>query len=225
MIEEPPKENSADLATSAVGETNRRGFLLKSLLVCSGGAAGLWLTYKHRHEIVSGWSHWTKETAEKESVSTLKKRESSIPDLASVRDYRAYLAKNKLPYLSADEIIRPQFKYRSGVCSGVPPKHLWRNIRQTARVANEIRHRLGVPLNTVISAYRSPEYNDRCPGASKNSQHLKNRALDLIYACPPKKAFEMAAQLRNEGFFKGGIGLYSGFIHIDTRGKNATWGV
>ena len=48
-------------------------------------------------------------------------------------------------------------------------------------------------------------------------------ALDIVYYCSPRKAYQMALQLRREGFFRGGIGLYSTFIHLDTRGYAATW--
>jgi len=193
----------------------------------AGVSAATWLAFSQREQMDVLWRKVTDRSKEQDSDrrTTKGKKKSPIPDSGDVREYRAYLASDQLSYLSADEILRPHFKYRSGVCSGVPPKHLWKNMRETARVANEIRRRLGVPLHTVVSAYRSPQYNARCPGASKYSQHLKNCALDLIYSCSSKSAFDMAVKLRDEGFFKGGIGLYSNFIHIDTRGRNATWGV
>lgn len=221
MVDDFHKED--EVAHEQIEKTGRRGFLLKSSLALAGGAAVTWQTWEHRQKILSALSRAT--ASQDHPESTPKKKRSGVPDLPSVRDYQTYLAQDELPYLSPNEIIRPHFKYRSGVCSGVPPKHLWKNMLRTARVANEIRFRLGVPLHTVVSAYRSPEYNGRCPGASKYSQHLKNRALDLIYSCPPKHAFDIAVKLRDEGLFKGGIGLYSTFIHIDTRGRNATWGV
>ena len=154
-----------------------------------------------------------------------RKPYNPIPNSPTVKAYRKFLANNPVQYLSPNELLRPHFKTRGGACSGVPPEHLWRNMVVTVRVADEIRRRLGVPLHTVASAYRSPQYDAKCPGASKYSQHMHNRALDLVYACPPREAFDAADQLRKEGFFKGGIGLYSNFIHIDTRGRNATWGV
>ncbi|WP_075087948.1 D-Ala-D-Ala carboxypeptidase family metallohydrolase [Verrucomicrobium spinosum] len=77
---------------------------------------------------------------------------------------------------------------------------------------------------TIASAYRSPAYNATCPGAAPQSFHLHNLALDLVYDCPPAKVAEAAHALRNRGFFRGGIGKYPSFTHIDTRGKNADWG-
>jgi len=52
---------------------------------------------------------------------------------------------------------------------------------------------------------------------------MENRALDLVFAGGPAEAAETAKELREEGFFRGGIGTYTSFVHIDTRGRNATW--
>mgnify|MGYP005996010811 CR=1 FL=1 len=145
-------------------------------------AATFWFGHRHREQAISIWTRIAHlgDAIEHSQGERNSKPRSPIPDHADVHDYRSYLAKDRQTYLSPDEILRPHFKYRSGVCSGVPPKHLWPNMVRTARVANEIRNRLGVRLDTVVSAYRSPAYNSRCPGASKYSQHLQNRALDLI---------------------------------------------
>ena len=61
------------------------------------------------------------------------------------------------------------------------------------------------------------------PGAVRGSYHTRNQALDLVYFCTTRKAYDMAVKLRQEGFFRGGIGLYPTFIHLDTRGYTATW--
>lgn len=149
----------------------------------------------------------------------------AIPNTAEVREYEAFLAAHPLRYLSPHEIIRPHFKKRGDVICGLPPRELWNNLLPTLRVADELRARLHSPLRIVVSAYRSPQYNAKCPGASKHSQHLQNHALDLIFDCGPEEAFAMAQQLRNEHKFTGGLGLYDSFIHIDTRPRNATWGL
>lgn len=148
-----------------------------------------------------------------------------IPDTREVREYTAHLVAHPLRHLRPDEIIRPHFKKRGEVLCGLPPRALWDNLLPTLRVADELRERLDLPLQLIISAYRSPQYNAKCPGASTRSQHLHNRALDLVFDCPAEDAFAMAKTLREEGLFTGGLGLYESFIHIDTRGRNATWGV
>lgn len=146
-------------------------------------------------------------------------------NFAEAQDYRDFLAIHPLRYLSPSEILRPHHKCRSGIPCGIPPREYWSNLLPTLEAADELRARLGVPLLEVTSAYRSPAYNAKCPGAVPGSQHTYNRALDLVYDCPPEEAFAAALALRAEGFFTGGLGLYEGFIHLDTRGTDATWGV
>ena len=107
--------------------------------------------------------------------------------------------------------------------NSLPPEEKWDKLVPTLRAADEIRDRLEVPLCRITSGYRAPRYNAIIPGAVRNSYHTRNQALDLVYYCSPRKAYNMALQLRREGFFRGGVGLYSTFIHLDTRGYAATW--
>lgn len=137
--------------------------------------------------------------------------------------YTEFLKSLELRYIQPREIIRAHLKKRDEVANGFPPEKLWKKMVPTVRVADEIRHRLGKRMLCVYSAYRSPEYNAKCPGAASRSYHMKNCALDLQYDCAPAKVAEVAKKLRDEKFFKGGIGIYKGFVHIDTRGYNATW--
>jgi uncharacterized protein YcbK (DUF882 family) len=54
---------------------------------------------------------------------------------------------------------------------------------------------------------------------------MRNVALDLQFDSRPSKVAKVARALREEGRFRGGIGLYPDFVHVDTRGTNATWQV
>ncbi len=144
--------------------------------------------------------------------------------LVDEQEYVEFLAAFQLQHITPQEIIRPHRNIRGGVRNQLPPRYLWKNIRKPLQVAEELRRRLGVPLNLINSAYRSPAYNAQCPGAAKRSYHLRNMALDLMFDCSSTLAAEVAWQLREEGFFKGGVGIYPTFIHIDTRGRNANWG-
>lgn len=137
-------------------------------------------------------------------------------------DYAKFIAKFDFRYIKPREVIQPHRRVRNGVSNTLPPARLWANMPETLRVADEIRHRLGTPLDYITSAYRCPSYNRQCGGASQ-SLHMRNNALDLVYASGPDAAFAIAKELREEGFFRGGIGLYRSFIHIDTRGYNASW--
>ena len=76
--------------------------------------------------------------------------------------------------------------------------------------------------------WRAPGWSaaGRTVGGAALSQHLQFNALDIaISGVSAKRVYERLLQWRSEGRFKGGIGYYpsSGFVHIDTRGRNATW--
>lgn len=101
-----------------------------------------------------------------------------------------------------------------------PPASLWPNMERTAKVLQEARKRLGKPIK-ITSAYRSPAYNKRIGGVS-NSTHVQFNAVDLV-TDNPATLYLLLLDLRREGLFKGGLGLYRSFVHLDTRGHNATW--
>ena len=146
------------------------------------------------------------------------------PILPHENDYAEFLGTLNLRYIKPHEIISPHRRERNGVANVLPPREFWRRMVPTLQVADELRERLGVKLRYITSAYRSIEYNAQCPGASPGSYHTKNIALDLVYDCPTTVAIAEARKMRDEGLFKGGLGLYKSFIHIDTRGRNANWG-
>lgn len=110
---------------------------------------------------------------------------------------------------------------------GTPYPAEWRADRavELAKAFERIRELCGFPL-IVNSAYRTAVYNDRIGGAAK-SQHVEGRALDLHPASGGLKALQklrgVAEVVRREGLIRG-IGIYDGFVHVDTRpGKSATW--
>lgn len=143
--------------------------------------------------------------------------------LESEAEYTEFLATIPLRYITPEEVIRPHRNIRDGVANELPPRSYWKRMEKPLRVADEIRHRLGKPLYCINSAYRSPAYNAACPGTATWSYHMKNQALDLMFTGGSTAAAEVAKKLREEKFFHGGIGTYPNFIHIDTRGSNATW--
>jgi hypothetical protein len=115
-----------------------------------------------------------------------------------------------------------------GSCHGLnalPPKSLWTNLSATARVLDELRHRLGASVR-LNSIYRNQAYNSCLSGAAAESQHKSMRAADFTAADGngPQHWRSVLLKMRNdEGLFKGGIGLYNTFVHVDTRGHNADW--
>jgi hypothetical protein len=101
-----------------------------------------------------------------------------------------------------------------------PPAALWPNMETTAKVLQEARNRLGKPIR-ITSAYRDAAYNRKIGGVP-NSTHVQFNALDLV-TDKPAALYLLLLDLRREGLFKGGLGLYRSFVHLDSRGHNATW--
>ncbi|WP_411827712.1 YcbK family protein [Luteolibacter sp. AS25] len=192
---------------------------------------GLGLTVHHaarQPEVRAAYSRLTAVPAvaaqpTKSSVGRPYRSSRSHPPLPNQLEYETYLKELELRYITPAEIFAAHRRSRNGVSNTLPPRDFWPHIAPTLAIADELRHRLGVPLTYITSAYRSPLYNKQCPGAAKFSQHTQNRALDLVFSCSPKIAFEESLKMRKERLFKGGVGLYSSFIHIDTRGHDATW--
>ena len=137
--------------------------------------------------------------------------------------YAEFINSLGLRYITAAEVIRPHWSDINGVRNELPPRELWTMLPPALRLADEMRARLGVPLLKITSAYRSPRYNRMVAGSASRSYHMRNQALDLVFACSARKATAVAVQLRREGKFRGGIGQYSTFVHLDTRGFNASW--
>ena len=138
--------------------------------------------------------------------------------------YRNYLEGLQLNHFSADELIAQGDRTRSGVSNSLPPESIWPAMVRTLWVADMARSALGFPI-TITSAFRNEAYNRQVGGASR-SAHLRNEALDLIPAGGKiNDLWRVLLALRRGGAFKGGLGYYpKKFIHLDTRGVNATWG-
>jgi len=164
---------------------------------------------------------YLRQLRDKASSSRPKRETVDHLNVPEVAEYIVFLRSLGLQYFSPEEIVRPHHNLRNGVRNNIPPKQLWGEITHTLRVADELRDRLGARAE-VLSVYRSPAYNTAINGASR-SQHVRNRALDLKFSCSSDEAFAIAEKMREEGIFSGGIGRYSSFIHIDTRGYDATW--
>jgi len=101
-----------------------------------------------------------------------------------------------------------------------PPDRLIHDIVPCAIVLDRIREDYGSAI-VINSCYRSPAYNRSIGGASQ-SYHMKFVACDITgYSI--SRLHRIAKDLRNQGMFLGGIGRYNSFVHVDTRGYNATW--
>lgn len=74
----------------------------------------------------------------------------------------------------------------------------------------------------INSAFRCAKHN-KDVGGLPDSQHLLGKAFDLASSFVKPRAISLTAE-RIPVFANGGIGLYSHFVHLDTRGTKARWG-
>lgn len=140
-----------------------------------------------------------------------------------LNDYARYLQGLRLSRVTPKQIIASHAKSHGSVWNTLPPKSLWKNISPTLKVLDRLGGELGMPVKEVVSAYRSPSYNARCPGAKTGSYHQANVAVDVRFATPPSSVTKEARDLRSQGVFSGGVGSYPNFTHVDTRGLNVDW--
>ncbi|MBQ5658783.1 MAG: DUF882 domain-containing protein, partial [Peptococcaceae bacterium] len=86
-------------------------------------------------------------------------------------------------------------------------------------VLQKVRTHFARPV-AINSAYRTPAHNKRV-GGETFSQHQYGTAADIVVTgVAPKK---VAAFVETLLLGKGGIGIYKGFVHIDTRKVRARW--
>lgn len=142
---------------------------------------------------------------------------------SNVEVYSRYLSRIGLRNISIRQIIDTHAKAHGNVHNTLPPRQLWGNIQKTLRALDKVSVGLGEPVSEVVSVYRSPAYNACCPGAKSHSYHLRNNAIDVRFNASPRKVAAVARGMREAGLFRGGIGRYSDFTHLDTRGTNADW--
>jgi uncharacterized protein YcbK (DUF882 family) len=138
--------------------------------------------------------------------------------------FSEWFAAQKFRHFGSGEFTSYFAAQRKAVKNSTPPKRLWKNILQTLRIVDELRASFGKPCR-ILSSYRSPAYN-RAIGGAPLSQHLEFTALDIaIDGVSTKRVYDRLIEWRRAGKFTGGLGLYpsSGFVHIDTRGRNSTW--
>jgi hypothetical protein len=140
-----------------------------------------------------------------------------------LKAYADYLASIRLQRLTPRQVIEAHAKKHGSVWNSLPPRKLWRYMVPTLRVVDRVSMQLGQPVQEIVSAYRSPAYNARCAGARSGSWHQSNVAVDVKFPVAASSVAQTARTLRSAGYFRGGVGRYSGFTHIDTRGQNVDW--
>ncbi|MCW1921479.1 D-Ala-D-Ala carboxypeptidase family metallohydrolase [Luteolibacter arcticus] len=140
-----------------------------------------------------------------------------------LKAYSDFLASLRLQRLTPRQVIEAHAKQRGSVWNALPPRAYWRQMVPTLRVIDRVAIQLGQPVKEIVSAYRAPAYNSRCPGAKSGSYHQANVAIDVQFPVATSTVAQTARTLRSSGLFRGGVGRYSTFTHIDTRGQNVDW--
>jgi len=136
--------------------------------------------------------------------------------------YANFIRSLNLRNITPRMVLAPHFKTRGRTRNSLPPKSQWKGIAATLKVVDKMVVHMSAPLREITSAYRSPRYN-RAVGGKSRSYHMQNIALDLQFkGVSAYHANYVAKQLRQKGYFKGGVGRYSSFVHVDTRGTNVS---
>ncbi len=138
-------------------------------------------------------------------------------------EYARYLSNLKLKAISPAQVIEAHAKNKGSVWNTLPPKSWWTRMGYTLRVADRVALEMNVKQVEIVSAYRCPAYNAHCEGAKVGSWHQANVALDVKFPMRASKVTAAARHLRDRGLFKGGVGGYWDFTHIDSRGVNMDW--
>jgi hypothetical protein len=138
-------------------------------------------------------------------------------------DYFRYLNSLGLKRVSPAQVVATHAKSKGNVWNTLPPKAWWKRMGYALRVVERIALEMNVSQVEVISAYRAPAYNARCEGARAGSWHQANIAADVKFPVRASKVTATARELRSLGLFKGGVGGYWDFTHIDARGTNTDW--
>lgn len=117
------------------------------------------------------------------------------------------------------QYIGPHFKYdefRCKCCGKLPPNGIDPNLVLKLEI---LRKMLGDKPIIITSGYRCPTHNKKVNGA-QNSQHLYGKAADIVVkGISPSDVYTLAEKV----FYDGGLGRYSTFTHVDTRGKMSRW--
>lgn len=115
-----------------------------------------------------------------------------------------------------DKNVSKNFKVREFRCKDGSDKILI--CKETVEILQAVRDYFGRPVG-INSAYRTEWWNKKVGGAS-SSQHVKGTACDIQVAGVPSWA---VAGFLEMNYRDNGIGYYSTFTHIDSRGYRVMW--
>lgn len=151
--------------------------------------------------------------------------------MSDAKKLEAYIDSLNLRHFKGAELTPYWSRTRKGVSNSCPPEELWPNIAPTLAVLDEVRELAGKAI-TLSSTYRDPDYN-RAVGGERMSYHMKFMAIDFQGGKGPLQNAKIVKSLRGKMFtnpatgkrfvFRGGVGTYATFVHVDTRGIDANW--
>lgn len=138
--------------------------------------------------------------------------------------YHKYLRSLGLKRVDPAQVVESHAKARGNTWNSLPPKKWWKRMGYVLKVVDRVAKEMNISDVEIISAYRSPAYNAKCRGAKTGSWHKANVAVDVKFdSTRPSRVTAMARELRDLGLFRGGVGGYRNFTHIDARGQNVNW--
>ncbi len=119
-----------------------------------------------------------------------------------------------------DNFSLQEFQSKDG--AEMPPE-VAENISILADQLQFIREYVNSPIH-INSGWRSKKHNKKV-GGSKNSQHVKGKAADIVVTgMKAKDVANLVEYLMDNGYIlEGGIGRYNTFTHYDTRGTKTLW--
>lgn len=140
----------------------------------------------------------------------------------NIHAYASFIDSLKLRTIRTHDVVAAHSRKRGNVWNEIPPRQWWKRMGYTLRVVERVALEMNEPVKEIVSAYRSPAYNARC-GGRRGSWHQANLALDVRFVSRPSRVAATTRSLRDQGMFKGGVGSYRNFTHIDARGQNINW--
>ena len=116
-----------------------------------------------------------------------------------------------------DAFLTPHFRVREFASRDGSDKVLVDD--DLVALLEQIREAAGGAV-AINSAYRSPAHN-AAVGGVRSSQHLYGRAADIVVeGASPLLVGQIAEYYLGR---QGGIGVYNGFTHVDTRAIRSRW--
>lgn len=114
-----------------------------------------------------------------------------------------------------DKKLSANFKVKEFACKDGSDKVLVDT--DLVSLLQKIRDKFKAPVK-ITSGYRTESHNRKVGGAT-NSYHKKGMACDIqVSGVHPVLVAMYAVELN-----AGGIGVYSNFVHVDTRDKKSRW--